>query len=247
MAGDLPVQAYVTVDSTVLWRTPQSPREIDSPMVADRPDHAGWLDAMDRHPIEDADGRTGLLDRIETELTHGEPVHVHRTEGDWSQVTCPWQPNVGNADGYPGWVRSAHLAIGQTPQTDPSPEPVQASAQAFLDAARGYLGLRYLWGGNTEAGLDCSGLVHHVARGFGHLLPRDGGDQYDAAVDVPVDEVRPGDLYFFAHPGKEIHHVGIVVEKGIMLHAPESGAHVVEEALDERRTATLVSAARILA
>ncbi|GAB3584002.1 C40 family peptidase [Calidifontibacter terrae] len=246
MAGDQAVQGFVTVDSTVLWRRPDSPRSVDAAMLSDEPDHAAWLAAMDEHDVDDALGRTGLLDRIETELNRGEAVEIHATDGDWTQVTASWQPHQSNERGYPGWVRTAHLQVGPTSVPRPVAGPLAVTAETFLAKAREHLGLGYLWGGNTAAGLDCSGLVHYTARALGYLVPRDGADQQEAGTAVPLDDVRPGDLYFFAHPGNEPHHVGIVIEKGLMLHAPESGAAVVEEPLGERRTATLCGAARIL-
>lgn len=249
MAGETLRPAHVTVDSTVLWRTPQAPRAVDAAMLTSTPDHQAWLAAMDTHPVGSAAGRGGLLDRIETELNRGEPVQVLPTESPagWVRVVCPWQPRRSDPRGYPGWVRAAHLTAGPTNLPAPDPAPLAVSAQTFLAAARRHLGLRYLWGGTTAAGLDCSGLVHHLARGFGFRVPRDGGDQHAASIDVDVDEVRPGDLYFFARPGDAIHHVGIVVEPGRMLHAPDSGAEVVEETLSAKRLATLTCAGRILA
>jgi gamma-D-glutamyl-L-lysine dipeptidyl-peptidase len=121
-----------------------------------------------------------------------------------------------------------------------------------VDVAGMFLGLRYLWGGTAAWGLDCSGLVHLVMRSQGVRLPRDASDQAvsDLVEPVPLDEVRRGDLYFFARPGERIYHVGFVSRPvgsdGIrwMLHAPEGGG--IEDApLAPHRVETLVSAARI--
>ena len=89
-------------------------------------------------------------------------------------------------------------------------QQVAYGADDLLATARQFLGVRYLWGGTSAWGLDCSGLVHLVLRAHGVLLPRDAFDQAAAATvePVPLDDVRPGDLYFFARPGARIHHVG---------------------------------------
>jgi cell wall-associated NlpC family hydrolase len=107
-----------------------------------------------------------------------------------------------------------------------------------------FLGLEYLWGGTSAYGLDCSGLVHAVSRVLGQRVPRDAHDQADALEQVPVDEVSPGDLYFFARPGKGVHHVGFVSPQG-MLHASETGKKLENEPLLAERRETLVAAARL--
>jgi gamma-D-glutamyl-L-lysine dipeptidyl-peptidase len=123
-----------------------------------------------------------------------------------------------------------------------------------LNTARQFLGVRYLWGGTSGWGLDCSGLVHLTLRSFGVLVPRDAHDQADAREvvrPVPLDDVRPGDLYFFARPGEKVFHVGLVSRAVAadgtrwMLHAPEGGELVEDAPLAAHRAATLVSAARV--
>jgi cell wall-associated NlpC family hydrolase len=122
-----------------------------------------------------------------------------------------------------------------------------------LAAARQFLAVRYLWGGTSGWGLDCSGLVHLTLRSFGVLVPRDAHDQEGAATveTVPLDDVRPGDLYFFARPGERVYHVGFVTRPVAangtrwMLHAPESGELIEDAPLAAHRVEHLVSAGRV--
>ncbi|MEO7129758.1 MAG: C40 family peptidase, partial [Dermatophilaceae bacterium] len=127
----------------------------------------------------------------------------------------------------------------------PHPVGVRPDGHPALGLAREHLGLAYLWGGVTPAGLDCSGLVLHTWRRLGVIVARDAYAQAASSIPVPTHRVRAGDLYFFAHEGRRIHHVGIVVEPGWMLHASETGRFVVEEQLPEDRLRTLVSAGRL--
>ncbi len=264
----------VSVAVTNLWGRPGAVRPVDAAMLADQPDLDAWLGAMDSAARPDQ-GRLGLHDRLLTQLAHGEPVHVHaaaqQATGGWQQVSCPWQPAAGGpsgggAEGYRGWVVAAHLRGDGEPGLDAEPsgtDPAgtdatgtdpsgtdqpdrQAGSVALLDAARTYLGVPYLWGGCCAEAVDCAGLVHLAARAVGLLAPRDAADQYDACQPVPVARAGPGDLLFFARHGSRPHHVGIVAAPGRMLHAPETGAVVVEEALGEELMATLVAAGRLV-
>lgn len=150
-------------------------------------------------------------------------------------------------DGRLGVVSLDDLRLGHTQQqTVYGPDDVLAAASQFL-------GLRYLWGGTSTWGLDCSGLVHLTLRSLAVQLPRDAHDQAACAdvEPVPLDEVRPGDLYFFARPGQRVYHVGFVTRPAAadgtrwMLHAPEGGELIENAPLAAHRVETLVSAGRV--
>lgn len=238
----------VAVDATPVWQRADAPRATEAAIIADEPDHPAWLAAMDSQS-DDRLGRIGLLSRIETEALSGEPVEVHHDDGVWSQVTLPWQPSSKDPRGYPGYVRSAHLRSESNPATTVGSPAVgtpqdATDVNALLRQVRTHLGTHYLWGGLSDAGLDCSGLIHVSYRRLGIVIPRDAHDQAAAATPVALGSERPGDLYFFARPGRPVHHVGMVVTLGTMVHAPQTGAAVVEEPLTVDRRATLAAAGR---
>ena len=150
-------------------------------------------------------------------------------------------------DGRRAEIPLAHLRLAHKKQQRAyGPDDLLATARQFL-------GLRYLWGGTSAWGLDCSGLVHLVYRAHGVVVPRDARDQAAAAgvTAVPVDAVEPGDLYFFARSGEAVYHVGFasraVDREGVrwMLHAPEGGELVEDAPMASHRLATLVAAGRV--
>lgn len=215
----------VRVPVATLWSRPDAVRDPDALVLADEPDIVAWIAAMT--PSEQVDTP------VVTQLLAGERVLVEEVRADgWARVVALDQP-AGRLDarGYPGWLRLAHLRR-------------QPSGVDVVEQAREYLGAVYVWGGLSKHGLDCSGLVHLVWRHFGVVVPRDASEQ--ALASTPVSSASPGDLYFFAHPGRPIHHVGIVVEPGTMVHASSVRHRVVEEPLPPDRIATLVATHRVV-
>ena len=239
----------VSVPVTTLWTSPDAPRPVDAAAIANQADPARWLAVLDARPQDDesGDGRLGLHGRVESQAVFGEPVlPISDVSADgWVRVVCPWQPSRLDPCGYPGWVRRSHLEDPGSAADEPGLPVADAPGADVLTLAAEHLGLPYLWGGTSPLGLDCSGLVHHVWRRLGVVVPRDADDQEAAAYPVAFGEERPGDLYFFAHPGRAVHHVGIVSAPGRMLHAPETGRGIVEEALGPEREATRYAVGRL--
>ena len=244
------------VPVTTVCSSPLSPRPVDEAIVADSPDAARWLAVLDANAgdDEDGDGRLGLHGRVESQLLEGEPVVVtgHDESGRWSHVIAPWQLSPKDERGYPGWVPTAHLRPVSDDDADVDQLPAPRAGVAGLDGehpaialARKHIGLPYLWSGLSPLGFDCSGLVLHTWRTLGQVVARDAYAQAELASPVALDDVQPGDLYFFARPGERVHHVGIVVRRGRMVHASETGGVLVEEDLPAERLATLVAAGRL--
>lgn len=97
------------------------------------------------------------------------------------------------------------------------------TGNAIANKALLYQGIPYVWGGETTSGFDCSGLVKYVCNKLGINVHRTSREQfaYDG-VFVEKSQLIPGDLLFFQDNGV-IHHVGIYIGDGKMVHAPHTG------------------------
>jgi len=93
------------------------------------------------------------------------------------------------------------------------------------------MGKPYQWGATGPDSYDCSGLVYTLYGKLGIDLPRVSASQATAGVYVPKEELRYGDLVFFAADGKNVNHVGIYVENGEFVHAPSTGSVVKKSTL----------------
>jgi len=111
-----------------------------------------------------------------------------------------------------GYVPKVHLAAVETRESD------------FVAVAERFIGTPYLWGGKTNHGLDCSGLVQVALTACGIACPRDS-DMQEKALGERVDGGAPrrGDLYFWKG------HVAIARDATMLVHA---NAHAMAVALE---------------
>lgn len=96
----------------------------------------------------------------------------------------------------------------------------EGKAAQALRAAMTKIGRPYVWGAAGPDSFDCSGLTMWAYKQVGINLPHYTGSQWNAGTQVPRAQLQPGDLVFFY---SDLHHVGLYVGNGKMLHAPRTG------------------------
>ncbi|MFG1704633.1 C40 family peptidase [Nonomuraea sp. M3C6] len=136
---------------------------------------------------------------------------------------------------------------GPTTLTGPQVKRIQQKQaptpawKVALDFALHKRGIPYVWGGTSDQGYDCSGLMLRAYEDAGIELPRTAAEQYNAfSRKISWDHLKPGDLVFFSNLG----HVGMISKPGYMVHAPHTGDVVKEEKLSDWRRDAFVGAVR---
>jgi len=113
----------------------------------------------------------------------------------------------------------------------PREESVRAAQSVAAEewAARTFAGVRYEWGGVTDQGVDCSGLVQTTFAARGVALPRDSSMQAEVGEEIALEAAVPGDLLFFSENRRSVTHVAFVAREGCLVHSTVSCGGVLVE------------------
>lgn len=175
-----------------------------------------------------------ISSEVLTKLNEGSKVDIHEKSGEWYRISI--------GEGRFGWVNSEYLSVrsntvsrGLTADVvapvqtaDPADGKITEASDKAEDArqeivayARKLLGIRYVYGGSTTKGFDCSGFVSYVFKHFGITLERASRDMGSSGTAVKKADLQPGDLVFFDTNGglNGINHVGIYVGGNKFIHA----------------------------
>lgn len=169
-------------------------------IVSESPTHYGVLMV---------DNTIGWIDRNEIEMIDYQV-----------QVNVPTPPTAEEPAPSPSSSRSDLSQY--TDALDPRTE-------SMLREAFTYLGVPYVWAGNTRRGIDCSGFLKAVLARQGVTLPRHSGDQAKVGTKITaLEDLRAGDRLYFDMGNKgRVSHCGIYLGNGYFIHA-SSNRHCVD-------------------
>ena len=161
---------------------------------------------------------------ILTALSHGTEVEVLGRNNKWTFIEY---------SGQQGWMYSEYLkpvGRGTVVPTSPVGERLIARAQAMA-------GTPYVWGGESDSGVDCSGLIYKLLLEEGadaHGLPRRASTQMAGlGLEVDKENLAPGDLVFFTTYKAGASHVGIYLGDGDFIHASSAQGKVTISNMSE--------------
>lgn len=147
-------------------------------------------------------------------VSKGSYLTVNGFADGWYAVTCQY--------GTTGYIRSDFVDLTSS----------DGSQNAdVVSLAKQHLGTRYVYGGASPSGFDCSGFTMYVYQQFGISLPHSATSQWQSGKGEKVSSIsslEPGDLVFFCDPsrsnGKACSHAGIYVGGGQFIHASSANS-----------------------
>lgn len=122
----------------------------------------------------------------------------------------------------------------------------------IINTALGFSGVRYRYGGTTDKGMDCSGLLYVAFKAHDVELPRVSHQMAEEGRRIRVEKVARGDLLFFTttRRGRKINHVGLVVavegDEIRFIHSTSSRGVIVSSLREGFWNYSFVKAARVL-
>jgi cell wall-associated NlpC family hydrolase len=155
--------------------------------------------------------------------TGGRPSAVSSDDENEARFATKIRDELRREDDRP--VDVAAIAKQLTSRPKPSGEylnttPAGVNRDRVLLEVVSYLGVPYVYGGNTKEGIDCSGFTLQVYKNAsGVPLPRSSREQFEAGRPVHRTELQFGDLVFFNTTGRVPSHVGIYIEDDVFAHA----------------------------
>lgn len=112
-----------------------------------------------------------------------------------------------------------------------------ASSDRIIKQAKSFDGTPYKFGGTTNKGMDCSGLVYTAFKSEDIYLPRISSDMAQEGRRIKLENAQPGDLLFFKTSRRNrINHVGIVVEtngKDVLFIHSSTSQGVITSSINE--------------
>lgn len=164
----------------------------------------------------------GLNYTIVGNVMKGDTVTIVDESSGWYKVNLS---NGSYAWACKDYVNTASVQVSRGSSTLRTKDTESDSTrQDVVDYAKGFLGVKYVSGGKSPDGFDCSGFVGYVFDHFNINLPRVSSDIAKQGTAIDKDDLKPGDIVAFDTNGgkNKVNHVGISIGGTKFIHAATS-------------------------
>ncbi|MGW3044540.1 NlpC/P60 family protein [Kitasatospora sp. NPDC001159] len=210
------VQSQVADSQTSLLKQAQNEqRKLDQ----DRTEATATLAQLDSVGTELAEKKQ----QIQAKLAQAQAVLNKLSAEDRAKVNAQQAAEKAKAEAQQAAAADRASRSTQRPDLNTPAPPASGRAAAIVQFAYAQLGKPYQWSATGPNSFDCSGLTGAAYRAAGLKLSRMSQDQWNDGPRVARADLQPGDLVFFYG---DIHHVGIYIGDGKMIHAPRTGKNV---------------------
>ena len=236
--------SYITSGDIKGWVRTETIVEKDKEEVEENSSQKmGYISGASVNFREEANTSSNIISK----LTRNTQVRILRTEDGWSKIEY---------NGTKGYVSNQYISdkkvettsrssVNRTakktttntyvdePDTDTASQG-NATGSEIVAYAKKYLGYKYVYGGSTPSGFDCSGFTSYVYKHFGYSLNRTSSAQASNGKAVSKSNLQVGDIICFARSSgsKTIGHVGIYIGGGQFIHAANSRKGVIISNVD---------------
>lgn len=152
---------------------------------------------------------------VVTVLNKGTEITILESADSWYKISL--------GDDTVGWVFSKYVSINSLDLNNNH----LSITDEIVTYAKTFLGIKYLYGGSSSSGFDCSGFTMHVFSKFNISLPHSSFSQLSYGEKVSFTDLIPGDLVFFKTLNStRVNHVGIYFGNGQFIHASSGSGYV---------------------
>ena len=162
-----------------------------------------------------------------------------------------FEPSSASSHNADLWLIDNRYSISDPDDVESAGEGASDTALAShkhskaVEIARKYRGSRYVWGGTTSRGFDCSGFVRYVYARLGKDLPRTAREQFHCGQPIHGSRLKAGDVLFFHTSRPGVSHVGIYIGQNKFIHAANPRRGVVVDELKGFYARRLLGARRL--
>ena len=180
--------------------------------------------------------------KIVTTLTTNTGVTIVGDEGDWYKITYgdytgyiskPLISNTPIAETTSRGATTREIATTTENSAIETTDTTISAGEKLVSFAKQYLGYKYVYGGSSSSGFDCSGFVYYVYNSCGYSLSRLCPTQSTSGIAISRSELQQGDLVFFNNTSDgSIGHVGMYIGGGQFIHAANQRRGITTDTLN---------------